>query len=65
MGFFVEGGVEGEDWARAFEAVACEVELFHCVDWEMLRSVSWEGEGGYTVLHVHFYGGAVGGFAHP
>lgn len=31
VGFAVEGGVEGEDWAGAFEAVACEMEFFHGV----------------------------------
>ena len=33
VGLGVEGGVEGEDGAGAFEAVAGEVELGHGVDW--------------------------------
>ncbi len=31
----VEGGVEGEDGPRSFEAVSCEVQFFHCVDWSV------------------------------
>ena len=31
VGGAVEGGVEGEDWAGTFEAVACEMEFLHCV----------------------------------
>ena len=31
VGFAVERGVEGEDWAGAFETVSCEVKLFHGV----------------------------------
>ena len=49
MGFFLKGGVEGEDGPRALEAVADEVELLH----------------GVQVLQVHLDRGAVGRLAHP
>jgi hypothetical protein len=45
----VEGAVKGENWTRALEAVADEVELVH----------------GVQVLAVELDGGTVGGFAHP
>lgn len=31
MGRRIEGGIEGENGARALQTVSCEVELFHCV----------------------------------
>ena len=49
VGGFLKAGVEGQDGAGAFQAVAGEVELFHRVD----------------VLGVEFYGGAVGRVAEP
>ena len=45
----VERGVEGEDWAGAFEAVSGEVQLLH----------------GVQVLDMHLDGWAVRRLAHP
>ncbi len=70
----VEGGVEGEDGPGAFEAVACEVELFHRVHCThplltlIDRPVCLSGDligSKRTVLHVHFDRRPIGRFAHP
>lgn len=45
----VESGVEGEDGTRAFQTVACEVQLVHCVQ----------------ILQVKFDGRTVWRLAHP
>ena len=64
----VEGGVEGEDRARAFETVSCKVELLHCV--HFIHLSVFAGAGGVvgwdsTVLHVHFHGWSIRCLAHP
>jgi hypothetical protein len=77
VGFTIEGGVEGQDGARAFEAVACEVQFFHCMYYSTGMSVSRsckareglvKGRGimvRRTVLHVHLNSRSIRRLAHP
>ena len=77
VGFTIKGGVEGQDGAGAFEAVACEVEFFHCMYYSPEMSVSrsckaWEGlvkgrgiRVRRTVLHVHLNSRSIRRLAHP
>jgi len=67
VGFFIEGGVEGENGAGAFEAVACEVEFFHSMYYS--GHISWARKTGDgkrpTILHVHLDCRPIGRLAHP
>lgn len=71
-----EGGVKGENWSRAFEAVAGKMEFRHSVycaesisDHSMGRGNIGGGRRVHgivrTILQVHFHSRPIGSLAHP